>query len=45
MLASDGKNYKVTVTYGVDSGMPDTADLNVEEILPHENGDASTFSV
>ena len=45
VLASDGKNYKVTVTYGADTGIPDTADLNVEEILPDENGDASTSSV
>ncbi len=45
VLASDGKNYKVTVTYGADTGIPDTADLNVEEILPDENCDASTSSV
>lgn len=40
VLASDGKNYKVTVTYGAETGIPEGAELEVEEILPDENGDA-----
>ena len=44
VLASDGKNYKVTVTYGAETGIPEGAELEVEEILPGENGDASTSS-
>ena len=34
ILASDGKNYKVTVTYGAEAGIPEGAELQVEEILP-----------
>ena len=41
VLASDGKNYKVTVTYGPETEIPERAELEVEEILPGENGDAS----
>ena len=33
VLASDGHNYKVTVTYGSETGIPENADLTVEEIL------------
>ena len=44
VLASDGKNYKVTVTYGAETGIPVDADLSVEEILPEENGDTKTFA-
>ena len=33
ILASDGNNYNVSVTYGADSGIPEDADLAVEEIL------------
>jgi hypothetical protein len=33
ILASDGKNYKVTVTAGADSGIPAGAELEVNEIL------------
>ena len=33
VLASDGHNYKITVTCGTDSGIPEDADLAVEEIL------------
>ncbi|MBR0378561.1 MAG: Cna B-type domain-containing protein [Lachnospiraceae bacterium] len=44
VLASDGKNYKVTVTYGAETGIPEGAELEVEEILPDENGNASTSS-
>ena len=36
VLASDGRNYKVTVTYGPETGIPENADLSVEEILPDE---------
>ena len=32
ILASDGHNYKVTVTCGADAGIPEDADLSVEEI-------------
>ena len=44
VLASDGKNYKVSVTYGAETGIPEGAELEVEEILPDENGDASASS-
>lgn len=54
VLASDGKNYKVTVTYGAETGIPEGAELEAEEILPPEqnestdsedgNGDASASS-
>ena len=37
ILASDGKNYKVTVTYGAEAMIPEGAELKVEEILPGEN--------
>ncbi|MBQ1333860.1 MAG: hypothetical protein IIY34_00760, partial [Clostridia bacterium] len=33
VLASDGHNYKVTVTYGADTGIPENAELSVNEIL------------
>ena len=45
VLASDGKNYKVTVTYGAETGIPSDAELAVEELLPDENDVASTSSV
>ena len=32
VLASNGKNYKITVTYGKNAGIPENADLAVEEI-------------
>ncbi|MBP3878546.1 MAG: hypothetical protein J6E44_11380 [Lachnospiraceae bacterium] len=44
VLASDGKNYRISVTYGAETGIPVDADLSVEEILPEENGDANMFS-
>lgn len=44
VLASDGLNYRITATYGTDTGIPEEAELSVEEILPEENGDANTFS-
>ena len=37
VLASDGKNYKVTVTYGAETGIPEGAELEVSEILPPES--------
>jgi len=38
VLASDGHNYKVTVTYGADTGIPITGtDLSVAEITTEEN--------
>ena len=33
MLAGDGHNYKITVTYGEDAKIPANADLSVEEIM------------
>lgn len=45
VLASDGHNYKVTVTYGAETGIPEGAELEIEEILPGDNGDASASSV
>lgn len=33
VLASDGRNYRITVTCGIDSGIPDDAKLVVSEIL------------
>ncbi|MBQ8160701.1 MAG: hypothetical protein IJ083_08090 [Clostridia bacterium] len=44
VLASDGHNYKVTVTYGAETGIPEGAELEVEEILPGEDSDANTSS-
>ena len=32
VLASDGHNYRITATYGAETGIPDEADLSVEEI-------------
>ena len=34
VLASDGHNYKITVTCETDAGIPENARLEVEEILP-----------
>lgn len=34
VLASDGHNYKITLTYGPEAGIPADAELAVEEILP-----------
>ena len=49
VLASDGKNYKITVTYGPETKIPEGAELAVEEILPDEKtsseDDAATTSV
>ena len=32
VLASDGHNYRITATYGAETGIPEEADLSVEEI-------------
>ena len=45
VLASDGKNYHITVTFGAETGIPEGAELEVNEILPGENGEAGTSSV
>ena len=45
VLASDGHNYKVKVSYSADSGIPENAELEVNEVLPREDGDADTSSV
>lgn len=45
VLASDGLNYRITATYGIETGIPEEADLEVTEILPEEQGDANTSSV
>ena len=39
VLASDGKNYKVTLIYGAEAGIPEGAELQVKEILPDKNSD------
>ena len=36
VLASDGHNYLITVTYGQEAGVPENAQLEVEEILQSE---------
>ena len=33
VLASDGNNYRISVTYGEDAGIPENAELDVREIL------------
>ena len=43
VLASDGKNYKVTVTYGPEAEIPEGAELKVEEILPGKNSYSETL--
>ena len=35
-VASDGRSYKISVTYGPEAGVPDGAKLEVSEILPGE---------
>ena len=37
VLASDGNLYRISVTFGPETGIPEDAELNVEEILPAEN--------
>lgn len=38
-LASDGSNYKVTVNYGADAGIPEDAELEVTELTGEEYED------
>ena len=40
VLARNGRNYKITVTYGPEAGIPKNAELSVEEILPEEMSDS-----
>ena len=44
VLASDGHNYRITATYGAETGIPEDADLAVEEILPTEQDDSGVLS-
>ena len=37
VLASDGRNYRITATYGPETGVPEDAQLKVSEILPPES--------
>ncbi len=37
VLASDGRNYRITATYGPEAGVPEDAQLKVSEILPPES--------
>ena len=39
VLASDGNNYKVTVTYGEDAGIPENAELDVKELQEEDYED------
>ena len=43
VLASDGHNYKVTVTYGPETGIPSNADLAVEEITKGSSADGKSY--
>lgn len=45
VLASDGLNYRITATYGPETGIPEDAELEVEEILPGDQDNAETSSV
>ena len=45
VLASDGHNYKLTVTYGTETGIPENADLAVEEMLPSDQNGGNTSSI
>ena len=40
VLASDGNNYKITVTYSASAGVPANATLDVTEILPGDESSA-----
>lgn len=44
ILASDGYNYKVTVSFGPETGIPENAELTVEEILPGDSNGENTAS-
>ena len=43
ILASDGHNYKITVTCGADAGIPEDAELVVREILPEDEEYSSYY--
>ena len=43
VLASDGNNYKVTVTCGEDAGVPESAELNVAEITDGSSRYGKTY--
>ena len=43
VMASDGRNYHITVTYGPDAGVPEGADLTAEEIMYEE--DTAVFNL
>ena len=45
VLSADGEAYEITVTYDEKTGIPEKADLEVNEILPEGNGDGGTSSV
>lgn len=45
VLASDGKDYKVTVTYGPEAGIPEGAELEVSQVLPEDEDGTEGFSV
>ena len=42
-LASDGNNYRITVTYGEDAGVPAGAELSVHEITAESKSEADTY--
>ena len=42
-IAASGETYTITVTYGTDSGIPEGADLEVEEILPDITSSAGDY--
>jgi fibro-slime domain-containing protein/LPXTG-motif cell wall-anchored protein len=44
VISASGEAYEITVTYGEEAGIPEGAELEVNEILPDENGDASASS-
>ena len=46
ILAGDGKTYQVTVTYGIDAGVPEGSELNVSEIVKEaSSSDAASSDV
>lgn len=45
VLASDGQNYRITASYGSETGIPEGAELEVNEILPAAQDEVNTSSV
>ena len=45
VLASDGKNYRITATYGAETDIPVDAELEVNEILPADIDESNLSSV